>query len=1359
MNFCWAVSKYLIAFLFLIVSPTLLANIGSSTELTPERLTGVVIMGIIFVTAIIKSLLLVRRKETSNLCVVSLAVLLTGWLVIVLAKNFHGEFLFLAELTRNVGIKIILVATVLAVIGLLQYKHNSDFNQGRKQAISTLIIGGVILSLSGYGTISSTIKKLDKYTEEPQSFAKNYTFNELNFNYTSPATKYVDVNYKAFEDVASVAIKKSNPQIFFMIIAESLGVGNFTRDDLEDLVKTNLDSSATSVTVIERSEKELNGMSGLYMQIDARVSNKKISYRYWIYETRGFVFQLVSWTAYKNKDRHSAEFEELISGFQLQDQQKISVVDGKQPFGEFDSEYGFSIDLSDSEWILWADLEASYPQAEVGGEIGQHGFFHITPFCYESNRPHDDAIKSALFHQLGINFPNESMIKTTQVSQNKLKIESYAYLWNIDGTSHQAKFTSFIGEECSYLLSLWTNREAEETKEIYSALSEKINFDGASAYSKGIDDNSKKEALYNYTGLFYFDKENYTEALRFFKLSQIINSENPLYVNNIFETYNKLADYKSAILFIESSIEKLALDAESYSWLGWFYENDNQLDKAKKQYHSAFSEGYKNDQDLARYADMLVEENKLVFAEEVLEKYSSDKNSVLVLRKRASIKRKEKSYEVAFSLLELAKKDRPLVVDIVFDEIYIHSELGNNRKVIELADSLIYQGHASAGAFYQKGVAEYELSEYLKSKKSFESALNLAPSNENIKDYLNNVSGMLGQGDSSLISKEILPVEFAYDASEKFDDEAISKSYDSYFIEKTTSYQFTYAHKLRKTVGRKIKLLTQQGVERFSTIEIGFDPFYESAYVNQLEVFNEDNKLIYKGNRNDYYITDTKSDMADTDKTIHLPVSNLAPGYTIEYRYTTETFSRLNEFPFVRIFHSSSRPVANSFIYIAGDTDKITYQNTATSEPVKLSNSLLWIHQNPVRYINEPMQVKPSVYLPSVTINHKQQDWKALANDYIGTIEEKLIISDKVRELSNSLTKGLSSDASKLSAISRYIQNNITYKAIEFGVRGRVPNSAEQTINNRFGDCKDHAVLLLALLKAANIKSSLALANLSDRVNTDLPSLDQFDHMIVYIPEISNGLFVDTTDKDMQLIGRAPSNLGNSYVLQLEEDESQIRKIPQHSVNDNQLDIKRKINFGLKDEALVHETVSLVGYSASSFRNYLRSIEPREQFNWAERFLSEKNSQIELISLDVNNLLDIDKALILEFEYKLPLKKLENKHLLFDDISVWEYYFLVPDKVQQRNTQFAINYPIKLSSEVIFILPEGYSMDVLANNIEEKSSFGQSKLKWNKLKNHYTKSFNYVENSGIYEKEEYSRYIKFTKAAVSSLAKTIKVVP
>ena len=98
--------------------------------------------------------------------------------------------------------------------------------------------------------------------------------------------------------------------------------------------------------------------------------------------------------------------------------------------------------------------------------------------------------------------------------------------------------------------------------------------------------------------------------------------------------------------------------------------------------------------------------------------------------------------------------------------------------------------------------------------------------------------------------------------------------------------------------------------------------------------------------------------------------------------------------------------------------------------------------------------------------------------------------------------KGGGDKRAEAKALYEWIVKNIRYVAVYVGNGGLEPHDAESIVKNKYGDCKDHAVLYEALLAARGIKSSPALINLGEAFTLPkYPVISPQNHVITYIPE------------------------------------------------------------------------------------------------------------------------------------------------------------------------------------------------------------------------------------------------------------------
>ena len=73
------------------------------------------------------------------------------------------------------------------------------------------------------------------------------------------------------------------------------------------------------------------------------------------------------------------------------------------------------------------------------------------------------------------------------------------------------------------------------------------------------------------------------------------------------------------------------------------------------------------------------------------------------------------------------------------------------------------------------------------------------------------------------------------------------------------------------------------------------------------------------------------------------------------------------------------------------------------------------------------------------------------------------------------------------------------------------PHAADDVFQNGYGDCKDKHTLMATLLKAVGIQPESVLINSSLKLDPDVPSPGQFDHVITRVPLADGPIWLDTT--------------------------------------------------------------------------------------------------------------------------------------------------------------------------------------------------------------------------------------------------------
>ena len=87
-----------------------------------------------------------------------------------------------------------------------------------------------------------------------------------------------------------------------------------------------------------------------------------------------------------------------------------------------------------------------------------------------------------------------------------------------------------------------------------------------------------------------------------------------------------------------------------------------------------------------------------------------------------------------------------------------------------------------------------------------------------------------------------------------------------------------------------------------------------------------------------------------------------------------------------------------------------------------------------------------------------------------------------------------------MQAIADFVQHNIRYVAIELGIGGYQPHRAAEIFGHHYGDCKDKATAMSAMLHEIGVDSYYVVIN-SERgsVTPDMPANSGFNHVILAV--------------------------------------------------------------------------------------------------------------------------------------------------------------------------------------------------------------------------------------------------------------------
>jgi hypothetical protein len=160
--------------------------------------------------------------------------------------------------------------------------------------------------------------------------------------------------------------------------------------------------------------------------------------------------------------------------------------------------------------------------------------------------------------------------------------------------------------------------------------------------------------------------------------------------------------------------------------------------------------------------------------------------------------------------------------------------------------------------------------------------------------------------------------------------------------------------------------------------------------------------------------------------------------------------------------------------------------------------------------------------------------WDEFAAWFNRIAKDSDTIDDTVKKTAADLAQGAGSRMEKMQRAFEFV-SSLRYIAIELGVQGFRPRTPAEVLANRYGDCKDKANLLVALLRCMNIDARFVLLDRGGSTDITFPSW-QFNHATCFVPKAPDAgqptdMWLDSTDSITPFGFIAPGDYGQEALV------------------------------------------------------------------------------------------------------------------------------------------------------------------------------------------------------------------------------------
>ena len=321
----------------------------------------------------------------------------------------------------------------------------------------------------------------------------------------------------------------------------------------------------------------------------------------------------------------------------------------------------------------------------------------------------------------------------------------------------------------------------------------------------------------------------------------------------------------------------------------------------------------------------------------------------------------------------------------------------------------------------------------------------------------------------------------------------------------------------------RIRVQSDAGVQQLGELVFGYNSANEVMDVRFVRVKKKDGSVVTA--TADAVKEMTASVARDapeyTDyKEKHVTVPSLHAGDTIEYEIATRTVTALApgnfwfDYAFVkdaivlderlevnlpagRVHKFITAPKIEQATDFAGDREIHHWQHANLTRPAESEHA---------KKTSQPhAEPAPDVQFTTFT------SWAQVAEWYANLEKGRTDPTPEIRAKTQELIQGRATELEKIAALYDYVARNIRYVSLSFGLGRYQPHSAADVFKNQYGDCKDKHTLLASMLQAAGISSDAVLIPFARKIDPDVPSPSQFDHMITAVPIGDELIWMDST--------------------------------------------------------------------------------------------------------------------------------------------------------------------------------------------------------------------------------------------------------
>ena len=521
----------------------------------------------------------------------------------------------------------------------------------------------------------------------------------------------------------------------------------------------------------------------------------------------------------------------------------------------------------------------------------------------------------------------------------------------------------------------------------------------------------------------------------------------------------------------------------------------------------------------------------------------------------------------------------------------------------------------------------------------------------------------------------------------------------------------------------RIKLLSEAGYD-WATVVI---PYVAADKLQKVSGIKGQTVTLGSNNRPQRHKLDKKAifeeDLDGLQKQFRFTLPALEPGAVIEYQYAIATDHPLYfpGWPFQATEptrwseYRIETPALFDFAFIR--YGELPYHiEEREPKPYQGIVAYRWAMKDVPALREEPFMTTPADYVAALEMQLRSfigidllTSWEDVAHGLLitGAFGNFMDPDSLVRVRAREVTEGVTGGREKMEAICDFVRTGMTWDGVSDFTPGR---PLVETLEKRTGNSADLTMLLIAMLRAVNLKADPLLLSTRDhgRVIESYPVMSQFNYVLARLEVDEETHLLDPTDSHRPC-GLLPPRALNGRGLLLKEEQTRVRNIRGSKMTKRSgqwIDILASGAY--KHAAYLDVTLDSTGgltaivkvsdgeYSALEKRHVLAALEPEE---YLRDIVLDGLTAAEVTSDSIENVSDVTEILRTRASFSLSDYAQVAGDFMYLNPSVLDRMHDNPLRLPERTFPVDMTYPRSETFTGHFTVPPGYTVEDLPEDV------------------------------------------------------------